>query len=65
MHPVTVVIIEEVKSGDWGVGGKAFPCADCTALAGGRQKILSNPNTLLYQGLYVDLPAWGFYVLAW
>jgi 4-oxalocrotonate tautomerase len=34
MRPVTVVIIEEVKSGDWGVGGKAFSAADVKALAG-------------------------------
>jgi 4-oxalocrotonate tautomerase len=33
MRPVTVVVIEEVKSGDWGVGGKAFACADVKALA--------------------------------
>jgi 4-oxalocrotonate tautomerase len=33
MRPVTVVIIEEAKSGDWGVGGKAFSCADVKALA--------------------------------
>ncbi|MFA5110801.1 MAG: 4-oxalocrotonate tautomerase family protein [Desulfobaccales bacterium] len=35
MRPVTVVVIEEVKSGDWGVGGKAFTCADVKALVGG------------------------------
>ena len=34
MRPVTMVVIEEVKSGDWGVGGKAFSCADVKALAG-------------------------------
>jgi len=33
MRPVTVVVIEEVKDGDWGVGGKAFSCADVKALA--------------------------------
>jgi 4-oxalocrotonate tautomerase len=36
MRPVTVVIIEEVKSGDWGVGGKAFTRADVKALAMGK-----------------------------
>jgi 4-oxalocrotonate tautomerase len=36
MRPVTVVIIEEVKSGDWGVGGKALSRADVKALAGGK-----------------------------
>ena len=33
MRPVTWVVIEEVKSGDWGVAGKAFSCADVKALA--------------------------------
>ncbi len=33
MRPVTVVIVEEVKSGDWGVGGKAFTRDDVKALA--------------------------------
>ncbi len=33
MRPFTVVIIEEVKSGDWGVGGKALSRADVKALA--------------------------------
>jgi len=36
MRPVTVVVIEEVKSGDWGIGGKAFSSADVKALAGGK-----------------------------
>jgi 4-oxalocrotonate tautomerase len=36
LRPATVVIIEEVKSGDWGIGGKAFSCADVKALAGGK-----------------------------
>ena len=33
MRPATVVIIEEVKSGDWGIGGKSMTCADVKALA--------------------------------
>jgi 4-oxalocrotonate tautomerase len=36
MRSVTVVIIEEVKSGDWGVGEKALSGADVKALAGGK-----------------------------
>jgi 4-oxalocrotonate tautomerase len=36
MRPFTVVVIDEVKSGDWGVGGKALSCADVKALAGKR-----------------------------
>ena len=34
MRPFTVVVIEEVKSGDWGVGGKALSRADVKAMAG-------------------------------
>ena len=36
MRPVTMVVIEEVKNGDWGVGGKALSCADVKALAKGK-----------------------------
>ncbi len=36
MRPVTVVVIEEVKSGDWGIGGKAISTADVKALARGK-----------------------------
>jgi hypothetical protein len=28
MRPVTVVIVEEVKSGDWGIGGKPLTTAE-------------------------------------
>ena len=34
------------KSGDWGVGGKAFACADVKALAGGKEKFLPCPYHL-------------------
>src|SRR5262245_20142105 len=34
MRPVTWVVLEEVKSGDWGIGGKALTTADVKALAG-------------------------------
>jgi 4-oxalocrotonate tautomerase len=36
MRPVTWVIVEEVKSGDWGIGGKALTTADVKALAAGK-----------------------------
>jgi 4-oxalocrotonate tautomerase len=36
MRPVTWVIIEEVKSGDWALGGKPLTTADVKALAVGR-----------------------------
>lgn len=32
MRHVTTVIIEEIKSGDWGMGGKAMTTADVKAL---------------------------------
>lgn len=35
MRPVTWVIVEEVKSGDWGVGGKSLTAVDVKALAAG------------------------------
>ena len=36
MRPVTSVIIEEVKSGNWGIGGKSLTTADVKALAAGK-----------------------------
>jgi 4-oxalocrotonate tautomerase len=36
MRPVTWVVVEEVKSGDWGIGGKALTTADVKALAAGK-----------------------------
>ena len=38
MRPVTVVILEEVKSGDWGIGGNPLTTNDAIALAAGRPK---------------------------
>lgn len=35
MRPVTWVVVEEVASGDWGVGGKPVHTADVKALAAG------------------------------
>jgi len=35
MRPVTWVVIEEVTSGDWGIGGNALTTADVKALAAG------------------------------
>ena len=35
MRPVTWVIVEEVKSGSWGIGGKPLTTADVKALAAG------------------------------
>ena len=36
MRPVTWVVVEEVRSGDWGIGGKPLTTADVQALAAGR-----------------------------
>jgi 4-oxalocrotonate tautomerase len=36
MRGVTTVVIEEVKSGDWGIGGKPLTTADVKALAAGK-----------------------------
>lgn len=35
MRPVTWVLIEEVTSGEWGIGGNALTTADVKALAAG------------------------------
>ena len=35
MRGVTWVVVEEVKSGDWGIGGSALTTADVHALAAG------------------------------
>lgn len=36
MRPVTWVVIEEVKSGGWGIGGDALTTIDVKALAAGK-----------------------------
>ena len=36
MRPATLVVIEEVKSGDWGVAGNPLTTADVKALAAGQ-----------------------------
>ena len=35
MRQVTLVIVEEVKSGDWGIGGKGMTTADVKSLQSG------------------------------
>ena len=35
MRQVTWVVVEEVKSGDWGIGGKPLTTADVRSLAAG------------------------------
>ena len=35
MRPVTWVVVEEDKSGDWGIAGKPLATADVKALAAG------------------------------
>ena len=35
MRGVTWVVVEEVQSGDWGIGGKALTTKDVRALAAG------------------------------
>ena len=35
MRPVTVVILEDVRSGSWGIGGQALTTEDARALAAG------------------------------
>jgi 4-oxalocrotonate tautomerase len=36
MRPVTWVVVEEVRSGDWGIGGSPLSTADVMGLAAGQ-----------------------------
>jgi 4-oxalocrotonate tautomerase len=38
MRSVTWVVVEEVKSGDWGIGGNPLSTNDVKALAAGKSK---------------------------
>jgi 4-oxalocrotonate tautomerase len=38
MRSVTWVVVEEVKSGDWGIGGNPLNTSDVKALAAGKPK---------------------------
>jgi 4-oxalocrotonate tautomerase len=38
MRPVTTVVIEEIKSGDWGIGGTPYTTDDVKKLAAGKFK---------------------------
>lgn len=45
MRPVTWVVVEEVKSGDWGIGGQPLTTADVTALAAGQPEPVAVSTT--------------------
>jgi 4-oxalocrotonate tautomerase len=36
LRPFTLVVVEEIRSGDWAVGGKSLTTADVHALAAGK-----------------------------
>jgi len=38
MRSATIVIVEEIKSGDWGFGGKPYTTEDVIMLATGKSK---------------------------
>jgi 4-oxalocrotonate tautomerase len=38
MRPVTMVVLEEIKSGDWGIGGNSLTTADAKALVAGSSR---------------------------
>jgi 4-oxalocrotonate tautomerase len=40
MRPVTWVIIEDVRSGDWGIGGQAMTTEAVRALAAGPKELV-------------------------
>ena len=37
MRPVTSVVIEEVRSGEWGIGGRVLTTSEVRALAAGKK----------------------------
>jgi len=39
MRQVTTVIVEEVKSGDWGIGGQPLTTSDVKAIAAGKKPV--------------------------
>jgi 4-oxalocrotonate tautomerase len=39
LRPYTLVVLEEVQSGDWGVGGNCLTTADAKSLAAGVAKV--------------------------
>lgn len=39
LRPVTWVLLEEVRSGEWGMGGKGITTDDVHAMAGGVEKV--------------------------
>ena len=41
LRPVTWVVIEEVKSGDWGIGGDPLTTTDVQKLAVGKSTVTS------------------------
>lgn len=41
LRGVTSVILEEVKSGDWGMGGKSLTTEDVKAMAAGKTPVTS------------------------
>jgi 4-oxalocrotonate tautomerase len=38
LRELTLVVLDEVKSGDWGVGGKGFTATDVKTLAASKPK---------------------------
>jgi 4-oxalocrotonate tautomerase len=38
LRPATLVVVEEVKSGDWAIGGSSFTTSDVKAMAAGISK---------------------------
>jgi 4-oxalocrotonate tautomerase len=37
LRPFTLVTVEDVRSGDWGVGGKTLTTSDVRSLASGKK----------------------------
>jgi 4-oxalocrotonate tautomerase len=39
LRPITWVVIEEVKSGDWGIGGRCLTPSEVRALSSGKKGV--------------------------
>ena len=41
IRPATVVVVEDIKSGDWGIGGNPITTEDAKAFAAGKLKAVA------------------------
>ncbi len=51
LRPVTWVIVEEVRSGDWGIGGKTITTADVKRMANGQRLQEKHNDPMLHRSI--------------